>query len=280
MLETSYAHGVANWKASSTSVNMNEALDLSPSQAHSITQEDLHIDLEEHDGELSELRTGLDTIDNTQHYEEVLLFNSFRREDPSISLAEQVHRFKKAVSQLPSRILDPSADTEQGDFTDLPRSLVTKEHVDEDRFQELQDVIGEAGLETCREVTSEDQHQQERPKSRTHSNFTGTNAVTKAKTHNEGVRRCENPSVRIDRPSDLSVQATDIKIADRSPSMPVQASTQGQVKDNDRSLKRGQEEVTRTVKSPAVPLPGVRGQEDGVVHGSIGRSTTRVGELK
>ena len=238
MLKAAYALGVAHWRASSPSVNMNETLDLRPGQAHSITQEDVHIYLDEHDEELSELRTGLNTIDNTQHYEEVLLFNSFRREDPSISLAEQVHRFKKAVSQLPSRSIDLPADTEQGDFRELPRSLITAEHIDEDQSQKLQGNMGEAGWESCREGTREDQRQQERPKSRQYSNFTGKNAVTKAKAHNEGVRRCENPSVRVDGPSNSSWQTTDIEIADRNSSMPVQAFIQEQVKDYDRSLTK------------------------------------------
>ena len=201
MLKAACALGVAHWRASGPSVNMNETLDLSPGQAHSITQEDVHIYLDEHDEhdeELSELRTGLNTIDNTQHYEEVLLFNSFRREDPSISLAEQVHRFKKAMSQLPSRSIALPADTEQGDFRDLPRSLITAERVDEDQSQKLQGNMGEAGWESCKEGTREDQHQQERPKSRQYSNLTGKNAMTKAEAHNEGVRRCENPSVRVD----------------------------------------------------------------------------------
>ena len=281
MLKTAYALGVANWKSSSLSVNMNEALDLGPGHIHGSTQEDMHIYLDEHDEDLSDLRTGLDAIDNTQNYEEVLLFNRFTREDPSISLAEQVHRFKKAVSQLPSRVIDLPADTEQGDFTDLPRSLMTNERVDEDESQELQDVIGEAGLESCTEDTCEDQHQQERRKSRKHSNFTEKNAATKARANHEGVLRGGNLSVRVDGPSDLSVQTTDIRKADRSPSMPGQASIQEQVMKYDRPLKKGsQEEVTRAAKSPTVPLLGVHGQEDGVVRDSIGRSTTRVGDLK
>ena len=281
MLKTAYALAVANWKASGPSVNMKEALDLGPGQVHSSTQEDMHVHLDEHDGDLSELRTGLDAIDNTQNYEEVLLFNSFRREDPSISLAEQVHRFKKAVSQLPSRITDLPANTEQGDFTDLPRSLMTNERIDDDGSQELQDIIGEAILESCTEDTCEDQRQQERRKSRKHSSFTGKNAITKARANHEVVRRSENVSVRVDGPSDISVQTTDIKIADRSPSMPGQASIQEQVVKYDRPLKKGsQEEVTRAAKTPTVPLLGVQGQEDGVVRDSIGRSTTRVGDLK
>lgn len=241
MLKAAHALAVAHWRASGPSVDMNETLELSPGQAHSITQEDVHIYLDEHDEELSELRTGLNTIDNTQHYEEVLLFNSFRRDDPSISLAEQVHRFKKAVSQLPSRSIDLPANTEQGDFRDLPKSLTTAQHVDEDQSQELHGNMGEGGRESCREGTREDQHQQERPKSRQYSDLTGKNAVTKPKIHNEGVRRCESPSVRVDGPSDSSWQPTDIKIADRNSSMPVQAFIPEQVKDYDRSLKEAAE---------------------------------------
>ena len=238
MLKAAYALGVAHRSASSPSVNMYETLDLSPGQAHSITQEDVHIYLDEHDEELSELRTSLNTIDNTQHYEEVILFNSFRREDPSISLAEQVHRFKKAVSQLPSRSIDLPVDPEHGDFRDLPRSLISDERVDEDQSQKLQGNMGEEGWESCREDTREDQYQQERPKSRQYSNPTGKNAVIKAKAHNEGARRCENPSVRVDGPSDSSWHTTDIKVADRISSMPVQASVQEQVRDYDRSLNK------------------------------------------
>ena len=256
MLKAAYALGVADWRVSSPSVNMNEALDLSPAQAHSITQEDVHIHLDEHDEELSELRTGLNTIDNTQHYEEVLLFNSFRREDPSISLAEQVHRFKKAVSQLPSRSRDLPADTEQGDFRDLPRSLITDEYVTDAQSQNLQGNMGDAGSESCRGGTREDQYQRERPKSRHYSNLAGKDTVTKAKAHDEGVRQGENPSVRVDGPSDSSWQTTDIKIADRSPSPPVQASTQEQVKDYDRSLKkRSQEEVTKSSEESNCAAP-------------------------
>ena len=238
MLKAAYALEVANLKASSPSVNMNEAFEPSPGEAHSITQEDVHFYLDEHDEELSELRTGLNTIDNTQHYEEVLLFNSFRREDPSISLAEQVHRFKKAVSQLPTRSIDLPVNTEQGDFRELPRSLITDERVDEDQSHKLQGNMGEAGWESCREDTREDQHQQERPWSQQYSNPAGANAVTKARAHNEGVQRCENPSMRVDGPGDSSWQTTDIKTADRSSSMPVQASIQEEVKDYDSSLKK------------------------------------------
>ena len=278
MLKAAYALGLANWKAFSISANMNEEQDLSPSQVHSITQEGAHIQLHENDEELSELRTSLNAIDNTQHYQEVLLFNRFRREDPSISLAEQVHRFKKALSQLPSRSIDLTADTEDGDFTDLPRSLITNEHVDEDQSQVLQDTIGGAGWESCREDTREDQHQQERPKSPKYFNLTGKNAMTKAKAYHEGARRYENLP---EGPSDLSGRTTDIKIADRSPSMPVQASTQEQLKESDKSLKRRSwEGVTTAVKSQIVPLLGAQGQEDGLVHGSVSWSTTRVGELK
>lgn len=281
MLKTAYALGVTNWKASSPSVNMNEALDLGPGQVRSSIQEDMLIHHDEHDEDLSELRTGLDAIDNTQNYEEVLLFNSFRREDPSISLAEQVHRFKEAVSQLPSRIIDLPADFEQGDFTDLPRSLMINERVDEDESQELQDEIGEAGLESCRDDTCEDQHQQERRKSRKRSNFTGKNAVTKESADHDGGRRGENLLVRVDGPSDLSVQTTDIKMVDRIPNMPGQAIIQEQVMKYNRPLKKGsQEEVTRVAKSPTVPPLGVQGQEDGVVRDSTGRSTTRVEDLK
>ena len=190
---------------------MNEELDLSPHQVHSITQEDAHIQLHRHDEELSELRTGLNAIDNTQHYEEILLFNRLRREDPSISLAEQVHRFKKALSQLPSRSIELTADIEQGDFTDLPRSLITNEHVDEDQSHEMQDTIGGPGWESCREDTREDQHQQERPKSPKYFNLTGKNAVTKAKAHYEGARRFEILSVRAAGPSDPSGRTTDLK---------------------------------------------------------------------
>ena len=278
MLKAAYALGVANWKAFSTSVNMNEEQDLSPSQVYSITQEGAHTQLHENDEELSELRTSLNAIDNTQHYQEVLLFNKLRREDPNISLAEQVHRFKKAVSQLPSRSIDLTADTEEGDFTYLPRSLMTNEHVDEDQSQELQDTIGGAGWESCVEDTREDQHQQERPKSPKYFNLTGKNAMTKAKAYHEGARRYENLP---EGPSDLSGRTTDIKIADRSPSMPVQASTQEQLKESVKSLKRRSwEGVTTAVKSQIVPLLGAQGQEDGLVHGSVSWSTTRVGELK
>ncbi len=216
---------------------MNEKLDLSPGQVHSTTQEDAHIQLDEHDEELSELRAGLNAIDNTQHYEEVLLFNRFRREDPSISLAEQVYRFRKAVSQLPSRSINLIADAEQGDFTDLPRSLTTNEHVNEDQSWKMQDTVGEAESENCREDTREDQHQQERPNSPKFLHLTGKNAVPKAKAHHEGARRCENLSARAEGLSEPLQQTTDIKIADRSPSMPVQASTQEQVREYDRSLK-------------------------------------------
>ena len=256
MLKAACALGVANWKAFSPSVNMSEAFDLSPGQAHSITQEDVHIHLDEHDEELSELRTVLNTIDNTQHYQEVLLFNSFRREDPSISLAEQVHRFKKAVSRLPSRSRNLPADTEQGDFRDLPRSLITDERVNEAQSQDLQGNMGDAGSQSCREGTREAQHQQERPKSRQYSNLGGKDTVTKAKAHYDGVRRCESPSVREDGPSDSSWQTTDIKIADRSPSTPVQASTQEQVTDYDRSLKkRSQVEVTKSSEESNCAAP-------------------------
>ena len=281
MLKAACVLGFANWKAFSPSANMNEELKSNPCKVRSITQEDAHIQLHEHDEELSELRTSLNAIDNTQHYEEVLLFNRFRREDPSISLAEQVHRFEKAVSQLPSRSIDLTSDTEQGDFTDLPRSLITNEHVDEDQPQELQDTIGRPGWESCSEDTSEDQHQQERPKSPKYFDLTGKNAVTKAKSHHEGARRCETMSVRAAGPSDPSGPTTDIKIRDRSASMSVQASIQEQVKECDKSLKkRSWERVTRAVKSQIVPLLGAQGQEDGLIHGSVSWSTTRVGELK
>ena len=260
---------------------MSEEIDLMPGRVRSITQEDAHIKLHEHDEELFELRAGLNTIDTTQHYEEVLLFNRFRREDPSISLAEQVHRFKKAVSKLPSRSIDLIADTEQGDFTDLPRSPITTEHVDEDDSQELQDTIGVAGWESCREDSREDQHRQERPKSPTYFHLTGKNVVTEAKAHDGGARQCEILSVRTAGPSDPSTRTTDIKIADRSASMPVQPSIQEQVKEYDKSLKeRSWEGVTRAVKSQSVSLLGAQGQEDGLVHGSVNWSTTRVGELR
>ena len=281
MLKTASVIGDAIWKASSLSVNMNEALDLGPGQVLGSTQEDMHIHLDDQGEDLSELRKTLDAIDNTQNYAEVLLFNSFRREDPSISLAEQVHRFKKAVSRLPSRIIDLSADTEQGDFRDLPRSLMTNKRIDEDGPQELHDIIGEAGSESCREDTCEDEHQQERRKSWEHSNFLRKKAVTKARANHEGVRRGKNLSVRADGPSDLSMRTTDIKIADPSPSMPGQASIQEQAMKYDRPLKTGsQEEVTRAAKTPTAPLLGVQVQEDGVVRVSVGRSTTRVGDLK
>ena len=217
---------------------MNEELDLSPGQVHSITKEDPRIQADEHDEELTELRTGLNAIDDTQHYEEVLLFNRLRREDPSISLAEQVHRFKKALSQLPSRSINLIVDTEQGDFTDLPRSLTTNEHVNEDQLQEMQDTIGESGWENCSEDTREDQHQQERPKSQKYFTPRGEDAVTKAKAHHEGARRCESLSVRAEGPSEPSRQTTDVKRADRSPSTPVQSSVQEQVKEFERSLKK------------------------------------------
>lgn len=260
---------------------MSEEIDLMPGRVRSITQEDAHIQFHEHDEELFELRAGLSTIDTTQHYEEVLLFNRFRREDPSISLAEQVHRFKKAVSKLPSRSIDLIADTEQGDFTDLPRSPITNEHVDEDDSQELQDTIGVAGWESCREDSREDQHRQERPKSPTYFHLTGKDVVTKAKAHDGGAGQCEILSVRTAGPSDPSTPTTDIKIADRSASMPVQPSIQEQVKEYDKSLKeRSWAGVTRAVKSQSVSLLGAQGQEDGLVHGSVNWSTTRVGELR
>ena len=281
MLKAACAFGVANWKAFSPSADMNVKLDLSPGEVRSITQEDTHIQPHEHDEELSELRTGLNAIDNTQHYEEVLLFNRFRREDPSISLAEQVHRFKKAVSQLPSRSIDLTADTEQGDFTELPRSLITNEHVDEDQSQDLQDTIGGVWWENYREDTREDQHQQERPESPKYFNLTGKSAVTKAKAHHDGARRCEILSMRAAGPSGPWGRTTDIKIEDRNASIPVQASIQEQVKEYDKSLKeRSREGMTRAVKSQLVPLLGAQDQEDRLVQGSVSWSTTRVGEQK
>ena len=278
MLKAAYALRVANWKVFSTSLNMNEEQDLGPGQVYSITQEGTHIQLHENDEELSELRSSLNAIDNTQHYQEVLLFNRFRREDPSISLAEQVHRFKKAVSQLPSRSIDLTANTEEGDFTDLPRSLITDEHVDENQSAELQDAIEGAGWESCREDISEEQYQQERPKSPKYCNLTGKNATAKAQAAHEAAWRYENLS---EGPSDVSGRTTDIMIADRSPSMPVCASIQEQLKESDKSLKkRSWEGVTRAVKSQTVPLLGAQSREDGQVHGSMNWSTTRVGELK
>lgn len=256
---------------------MSEDLDLSPGQVRSNTREDAHVQLHEYDEELYELRTGLNTIDNTQHYEEVLLFNKFRREDPSISLAEHVHRFQKAVSQLPSRSIELKADTEQGDFTDLPRSLKTNEHIEEYQRHELHDIIGGAWWESCREDTRENQHQQEPLESQKYSNLTRTNVMTKAKAHYEGARRCEILSVKAAGPSDPSLQTKDIKTADRSTIMPACASIQEQGKGYDKSLKKRRwEGVTRAMKSRTVPLLGAQGQEDGLAHGSVNWSTTRV----
>ena len=281
MLKAVCALGVAISKAFSPLAKMNEELDLSPGQVLSITQEDAHIQPHERDEELYILKTGLDAIDNTQNYQEILLFNRFRREDPCISLAEQVHRFKKALSQLSSRSIELTAGSEQGDFTDLPRSLITNEHIDEDQSQGLQDTIEEAGWECCREDTREDQHRQERLKSPHYSYPTRKKAVIKARAHDEGARWCDILSVWAAGPSHPSEQTTEIKIADRSASMPVCASKEGQVKQYDKSLKKiSWEGVTRAVKSPIVPLLGAQGQEDGLVHGSVSWSTTRVGQLK
>ena len=226
MLKAVCALGVAISKAFSPLATMNEELDLNPGQVPSITQEGAHIQPHEHDEELYVLRTGLDAIDNTQNYQEILLFNRIRREDPCISLAEQVHRFKKALSQLPSRSIELAADTKQGDFTDLPRSLIANERIEGDQSQELQDTIEEAGFESCREDTGEDQDRQEWLKSPQYFHLPGKKALTRAKAHNEGARRCDIPSVRAAGPSHPSKQTTEIKIADQSASTPVCVSKQ------------------------------------------------------
>ena len=272
MLEAVCALGSAISKAFSPLATMNEELDLNPGLVLSITQEDAHIQPHEHDEELYVLKAGLDAIDNTRNYQEILLFNRIRREDPCISLAEQVHRFKKALSQLPSRSIELTADTEQGDFTDLPRSLIANEYIDEDQSQGVQDTIEEAGWESCREDTGEDQHRQERLKSK---------AVVKAEAHDEGAQRCDILSVKTAGPSHPSEQTTEMQIAERSASMPVCASKQEQVKQYDKSFKKSSwEGVTRAVKSPTVPLLGAQGPEDGLVHGSVSCSATQVGQLK
>ena len=226
MLRAVCALGVAVSKAFSPLATMNEELDLNPGQVLSITQEDAHIQPHEHDDKLYVLKTGLDAIDNTQNYREILLFNRIRRADPCISVAEQVHRFKKALSQLPSRSIELTANTEQGDFTDLPRSFIANEHIDGDQSQGPQDTIKEAGCESCREDTREDQDRQEWLKSPQYFHLLGKKASTKTKAHNEGARRCDIPSVRAAGPSHPSKQTTEIKIADQSADMPVCVSKQ------------------------------------------------------
>ena len=278
MLKAVCAFRVATSKAFRPLAKMNEELDLNPIQVLSITQEDAHDQPHGYDEELYELRAGLNAIDNTQHYEEVLFFNRFRRENPCISLAEQVHKFKKALSQLPSRSIELTADSEQGDFTDLPRSLITNEHIDEDQSQGLQDTMEEAGWESCIEDTRKDQHQQERERSPPYFYPTRKKAVTKPRAHDEGAQRCDIVSVRAAGPNHSSEQTTEIKIADRSASVPVHASKQEQVKQCDQALKKSSwKGVTRAVKSLTVPLPGAQGPEDGLLHGSVSCSATRLG---
>ena len=121
-------------KASSPSANVHpDEVNSHLRQLQMTKQGNSYVQSDGEGDELFDLRTALDAIDKTQHYADLLHFNSFMREDPNISLREQVSKFKSALSEFPSQRLEMNVATEEGDFMHLPRSMKAEERCNEEQ---------------------------------------------------------------------------------------------------------------------------------------------------